>query len=827
MENGKRQRAIGILGMHRSGTSAIARAVNLLGPYIGHADHLMKPIEGDNPHGFWEHWAVFSLHERLLTFLARSWDGLLPPPEGWWKQPEITPFHEELRNLITTEFAGQDIWLWKDPRTSLVLPLWKEVLRELNIDAHYLLCVRNPVDVASSLLRRNHFPKAKSLSLWLLYTVSSLYWTNGAKRIVFRFDDLIENWEDSLREVSTSLGIPWPQDDRGLRRSMAEFLRPEDRHSSSDAELLFHDTEIAEPVKRMYRLLQRSVEKNGFTDSDEFSKEIEEIYRDYCTYAEIFTPLRNEDRATHNQNAGGNRDAMIQSLGPVAEFRKAEEVNRLVFPSFSRYRVSIVIPVWNHWEHTYRCLRSVMANTDEVAYEVIVIDNGSSDGTQEMLAKAENIRVLRNQTNTGYVLACNQGAGIARGEYLLLLNNDAEPLEGWLRELVDVIDGDETVAAVGAKLVYADGVLQEAGGMMFHDGRGWNFGKGDDPNEDLYNIPCEVDYCSGACLLVRMDLFNRLGGFDVRYAPAYYEDADLCFALRKMGYRVVFNPNAAVVHHESVTAGADESSGYKKYLEINRKKFVEKWRNELELQEPHPSETGRSPVTSCRERLAGSSLSPEDVLRLSRGGQVLHGRNLGSQLPDRPFLYKSLADKEHQSIEVIKKAAGFYGDGQVGVVWTGDKDSTAILQMIRQAYNGRVPFTTISLEANPASPQMREFMERLQHEWAFHLERFDETGSSLQSASRDRGAERRESDAGEVLDRVVEVLGLKALIIAKRWDEGIAASPYKYFTRREDPPYVWVYPLLHFKEVDVWHYIKKYSVPFCDVNGLRNRQLCA
>ena len=210
-----------------------------------------------------------------------------------------------------------------------------------------------------------------------------------------------------------------------------------------------------------------------------------------------------------------------------------------------------------------------------------MVDNASSDGTAEYLkGLGDAVNIIANTENTGFVIACNQGAELARGEYLIFANNDTEPTPGWLESLIEVADGNPRVGAVGAKLILPDGRLQEAGGIVFSDGNGWNFGYGDDPGKDIYNIACEVDYCSGACLLVRKSLFDELGGLDERYIPAYYEETDLCFGLRKIGYKVVYNPRAVVIHHESITAGRDTKSGFKKYIEINRRKFVDKWKEE-------------------------------------------------------------------------------------------------------------------------------------------------------------------------------------------------------------------------------------------------------
>ena len=152
-----------------------------------------------------------------------------------------------------------------------------------------------------------------------------------------------------------------------------------------------------------------------------------------------------------------------------------------------------------------------------------------------------------------------------------------------------------------------DGRLQEAGGLIFSDGSGWNFGRLGDPLDPAYMRPAEVDYCSGAALMVRNDLFRRLGGFDRRYAPAYYEDTDLCFGIRSLGYKVMYCPAATVIHFEGVTAGTDLASGFKRYQAINRDKFVAKWAADLVRQDPPPGQSGRVPVTADRHRLPASA----------------------------------------------------------------------------------------------------------------------------------------------------------------------------------------------------------------------------
>ncbi len=251
-------------------------------------------------------------------------------------------------------------------------------------------------------------------------------------------------------------------------------------------------------------------------------------------------------------------------------------------------RVSIIIPVLNKVAFTEKCLTAIKANTFGGRYEIIVWDNGSTDETRALLEKQAAadpaVRYFRSEENLGFVGGNNAAAKHARGEYLVLLNNDTEPQPEWLEALVDLADADSSIGAVGAKLVYPDGKLQEAGGIIFRDGSGWNYGRKLDPHDPRFNFVREVDYCSAACLLVRRALFEQLGGFDVRYSPAYYEDTDLCFELRRIGYRVVYQPRSEIIHHEGATAGQDVTKGFKQYQVANKEKFIAKWKDTLAQQ---------------------------------------------------------------------------------------------------------------------------------------------------------------------------------------------------------------------------------------------------
>lgn len=247
--------------------------------------------------------------------------------------------------------------------------------------------------------------------------------------------------------------------------------------------------------------------------------------------------------------------------------------------------VTVVIPVYGKLDYTVRCLRSIATTwSAHVNPTIMIVDDASPDASIQELAGIPRIDVLRNGANMGYLRSTNRGCALARTKYVCFLNNDTEVQPAWLDTLVSTAEADRNIGAVGSKLIYPDGTLQEAGSIIWSDASGWNVGRGDDPAKSEYNYLRDVDYCSAASLLVRTDALQAIGGFDERYAPAYYEDADLCFELRARGFRVVYDSRSEVIHYEGISSGTDTSSGVKRYQDINKPKFAEKWAGVLATQ---------------------------------------------------------------------------------------------------------------------------------------------------------------------------------------------------------------------------------------------------
>ena len=257
--------------------------------------------------------------------------------------------------------------------------------------------------------------------------------------------------------------------------------------------------------------------------------------------------------------------------------------DHITFNTSPTPEISIIIPVYNNYKYTAHCLLSIAQNfPDQIAIEIIVVDDTSTDHTQKALEKHfSGLRILRNQSNKGFLASANIGAKLASAKYLYFLNNDTAITPHAIDSLYRTLENYPQAGACGSKLLFPNGLLQEAGAIMWNDATAWNYGRNDNPHCLEYNYLRQVDYCSGASLMVRSDLFRILGGFNENYSPAYYEDVDLCFSIRKLGYKVLYQPQSQVIHFEGKSSELNPRSPVKAFQEKNRHKFLISWGDTL------------------------------------------------------------------------------------------------------------------------------------------------------------------------------------------------------------------------------------------------------
>ncbi len=281
-------------------------------------------------------------------------------------------------------------------------------------------------------------------------------------------------------------------------------------------------------------------------------------------------------------------------------------------PTSEQPLVSVIIPVHGKVAYTLACLRSIARNAPTASFEVIVVDDASPDNSVERLSQVQGLRILRNDRNLGFIGTSNTGATAARGDFLLFLNNDTQVTPNWLDGLLACFNDRKDCGIAGSRLVYPDGRLQEAGGLVFADGNCWTSGRFEQRDTPAWRYRREVDYVSGASLMIRRDVFRSVGGFDQRYAPAYYEDTDLAFAMRQLGLKVYYEPSSTVIHCEGISAGTDLHSGMKRHQVTNQAVFSAKWESALRSQPPE----GTSLLRALRWRRRGrilvvDSMTPE------------------------------------------------------------------------------------------------------------------------------------------------------------------------------------------------------------------------
>ena len=252
-------------------------------------------------------------------------------------------------------------------------------------------------------------------------------------------------------------------------------------------------------------------------------------------------------------------------------------MSEISLPRLEEPDVSVVMVLYGGGKVATRAISALAQNT-EPCFELILVDNASQDDSLARVEEqVEGATVVRNTTNTGFGPASNQGAALARGRTLCFLNSDALVEPGWLPPLLETL-AEPGVGAAVPLFLNENGTVQEAGSVVDSIGHAHAVGGDGDPRDFRYRFRREVDFGSAACMLVPAELFFELGGFDELFAPAYFEDTDLCFKLHERGLKTIFEPRSRVVH---IRHGSGTSGAARKLMEEHRDLFVERWGERL------------------------------------------------------------------------------------------------------------------------------------------------------------------------------------------------------------------------------------------------------
>ena len=355
-------------------------------------------------------------------------------------------------------------------------------------------------------------------------------------------------------------------------------------------------------------LFRSGIDPNPFFDSDWYLRENKDLsgsdidpLMHYVTFGEnegrkpnpLFDPFTYVNNypelfkhtgtlLSHYISSGIKQGRVAAEIDNTVDFESARNLaldNLQKFQGiFSVQKIPVVIPVYNNWQYTERCIRAIEQTIDYEALQIYIVNDGSTDETLHELQRYPAVKVIDIPVNSGYLKACNFAfTQLADYEFLFLLNNDSEPNSGFVINAMEVMKSNDDAAIVGSTLFYADGKLQAAGGMVGSDGTCLHWGDLDSKKSSKYRYTRKIDYAPFAAVLVRNSCLKEVNGFDERYIPAYYEDVDMAFQMRSIGKHVYVSSESTVFHFGSKSYGAGKSDLGAITNQINRKKFLEKW----------------------------------------------------------------------------------------------------------------------------------------------------------------------------------------------------------------------------------------------------------
>lgn len=571
-------RAILVLGMHRSGTSALTGILHILGVALG-AD--LMPADEDNRRGYWEEAGLVEMNERLLDLLNARWNDLLLGEGAWWARPELEPVKQLVRKRLEREFSSSALWAFKDPRLCRLLPVWREILEQLAIQPLCVHILRHPIEVARSLERRDGIAQVQALWLWLLHVLEAERHSRGMPRVFVTYADLLADWSPVMETIGRGLGIRWPSEPGNRAAAVEGFLSGELRHHKSE-----QAEEGASPSARYW--LRRAEEVYAFLGargqgevSDalllrELGKELEELFSAPRRQLSDATsqlwacrgrlqPLeaaqaRLDARLAPSQWSGWRFSAtgytQSSPSGVLPESALGGEGAVVVEPERI---LDVIIPVFGGVGETHECLESLFDSGIDDRIQVVVVDDASPHPELttwlDELAAAGRLRLLRHEQNQGFAAAVNTGMELHPERDVLLLNSDTQVPKGWFDRLLTAAYRDPSIGTVTP---FSNNASICSYPRMLEDNplpRGWTLEALDDcfrqaNSGAIEEIPTAV----GFCMFIKRACLKDVGFFDTTvFRSGYGEEDEFCMRARRRGWRHVIATDTFVYHKGAVS----------------------------------------------------------------------------------------------------------------------------------------------------------------------------------------------------------------------------------------------------------------------------------
>ena len=585
-------RPVCIAGMHRSGTSMVAQLLAKCGLYLGRQQDILGRAS-DNQDGFWENLQFVKLNDEILFRLGGAWD--FPPRfrKGWEKLQDIRPIKDAAQKL-TAAFQGHEPWGWKDPRNSLSAPFWEDILGPDNV--RHIICLRNPLEVAGSIQKRNGNSFAFSFNLWLAYNKTILENTAPEQRIITHYEAFFSDPQRELQRLFDFLGI----------------------QVSSNV--------INEACSKVSRSLRHHAFKRDDLVKAGASRELIKLYEEMSAQA---GPVYNQHTVAGKSDISKG-DCMGSSLPSVAQ--EGSRSLQTQSDTIRKGLVSIVILTFNQLKFTQECIESIRQYTPE-PHEIIFVENGSTDGTvtwlKDFVSKNTNCHLIDNGSNLGFARGCNQGINAASGEYILLLNNDVVVTAEWLSGLLECFVSEPGIGIVGPMTNNISGTQRDPNATYTTIKSMHEYAKVFREQHRHRRIP--LRRIVGFCMLFSRELVDRIGMLDESFGTGNFEDDDFCLRAALEGYRNMIAGDVFIHHYGSRTFIGNKID-YGSTLSGHRKIFSEKWRI------PANSDLGKKLLVSSAleeaDELNQSGETDKAVERLLEGIQ---------QAPDNPEIYRMMA----------------------------------------------------------------------------------------------------------------------------------------------------------------------------------------